>query len=100
MELDQIRTRIHEVKAYSDNFHLMSIGQKPFDVRRDDRLYERGDIIVFKEYDPTTETYSGAVIKRLVTCKQIWEGLSPGYCALGLAEVPNSDSNSSSTTNN
>lgn len=99
MGLKQIRTRVHEVKAYPDNFHLMSIGQKPFDVRRDDRLYERGDIIVFKEYDPHTGTYSGAMIKRLVTCKQIWEGLSPGYCALGLAEVPESTSSTSDTNN-
>lgn len=79
--------RTHEVKAHPDNFTLMLTEQKPFDVRRDDRLYERGDIIIFNEWDPNKNEYTGRSIKRLVTCKQIWEGLSPGYCALGLVPI-------------
>ena len=96
----QIRTRVHEVKVYPDNFLLMSTGQKPFDVRRDDRLYDRGDIILFREWDPDKNEYTGASIRRLITCTQIWEGLSPGYCALGLAEVPDSPAASTNDSNN
>ena len=85
MGLNDFRTRTHNVKAYPSNFQLMKDGTKPFDVRLDDRLYEKGDIIVFKEWDPDKEEYTGQSIRRQITCKQIWEGLSPGYCALGLA---------------
>ncbi len=86
MTLKQIRTRTHHVKAYPDNFQLMKSGEKPFDVRLDDRLYERGDTIVFNEWDSSKNEYTGDTLTRRVTCKQIWEGLSPGYCALGLKE--------------
>lgn len=87
MGLKVINTRTHHVKIYPGNFAMMKAGQKPFDVRLDDRQYERGDTIVFKEWDPDVERFTGETITREIGCKQIWEGLSPGFAAFGLVDV-------------
>ena len=41
----------HELKSHPVNFKRLVDGQ-PFDVRKNDRDYQVGDEIVFKEYDP------------------------------------------------
>jgi hypothetical protein len=86
MPTKQIQTRVHRVKTYPDNFRMMQSGQKPFDVREDDRMYERGDTIIFDEWDPDTGNFTGKHLTKEITCKQIWGGLSPGFCALGLKD--------------
>lgn len=87
----------HELKCLPCYFWAIDCGDKPFDVRRDDRGFQKGDIVVFKEHDPNKDYarhgwrdgYSGNEIEReisyILTGGQ-W-GIEPGYVVLGLKDV-------------
>lgn len=57
----------HELKTWPAEFRAMKSGEKTFDVRKNDRDFEKGDILVLKEWNPGTtgagvtadETYFG-----------------------------------------
>lgn len=46
-------------KTWNPDFKDLKSGLKRFDVRLYDREYNIGDLMVFQEYDPQTEEYSG-----------------------------------------
>lgn len=89
--------REHVVKCWPAYYDPIETGEKPFDVRLDDRGYQRDDILRLQrtcEHDLLTveRTYQGEVareIRRRIT----WIltggqfGIEPGYVVLGLAEV-------------
>jgi hypothetical protein len=80
--------RTHVLKTYPDNFNLMRSGLKPFDIRQDDRIFRDGDEVIFREWDPDHGDYTGRVLRKKISCKMVWGGLSPGYCAIGLIDFP------------
>ena len=43
--------KIHELKTYPQYFQQTWNGNKPFEVRLNDRHYEVGDIVILKEWD-------------------------------------------------
>jgi hypothetical protein len=79
MTLDEIETDIeegkrqrHDLKCLPAYFHAVCRGDKPFEVRRDDRGYQKGDVLNLREYDPTQgaterEHYTGNAEQVLVT---------------------------------
>jgi Domain of unknown function (DUF3850) len=42
----------HELKTWPEFFARLVSGEKTFDVRKDDRGYQAGDVLVLREYDP------------------------------------------------
>ena len=42
-------TRIHELKCYSEYFWRIQNGQKTFEIRKNDRDYQVGDVLVLTE---------------------------------------------------
>lgn len=87
--------QLHKVKAWPQYFDAVQRGEKPFEVRRDDRGYQRGDILVLQrtkaeapyyiEYDLDRKPVE--VRKRItyvLTGGQF--GIEPGYVVLGLGE--------------
>lgn len=78
-----------EVKTGPGYFRLGLSGDKPFEVRFNDRDYQVGDILREKEWDPHGG-YTGRIHDRKITyvlddptyCKE-------GYVVLGLREVNN-----------
>lgn len=77
----------HELKTIQPYFNAVMTGSKNFELRKFDRNYELGDILLLHEYNPFTEKYSGKVIRK--TIKYILTnaerfGLMNGYCILGL----------------
>lgn len=86
--------REHVVKCWPQYFDVIASGEKTFDVRRDDRGYQRGDILVLREWDGTRSViedfkFTGRVERREIT----WIltggqfGIEPGYVVLALGEV-------------
>lgn len=82
---------IHQVKCWPAYFQRVVSGEKPFEIRRDDRGYQRGDILLLAEWDPEGSPmgagrYTGAEhraeITWILTGGQF--GLEPGYVAMGL----------------
>jgi hypothetical protein len=57
----------HEVKTWPIYFQAARDGKKPFEYRYNDRDYQVGDILVSREYEPTTKSYSGRVDKYRIT---------------------------------
>lgn len=52
----------HILKTWLQPFQAVWDGVKTFEVRKNDRNYESGDQLLLREYDPTTETYTGREI--------------------------------------
>ncbi|MFG6322390.1 MAG: DUF3850 domain-containing protein [Lachnospiraceae bacterium] len=75
---------IHELKVLQDYFDDVLTGKKRFELRRDDRDYQVGDIFILKEWTPdggyTGRQYSGTISYILRGCSCPGYGLADGYC--------------------
>ena len=83
---------VHELKTWSRYFNLVKSGEKPFELRKNDRGFLAGHELLLREYNPQTKTYSGQTLRRKITfvlkgSEAELFGLKPGYCILGLAEI-------------
>lgn len=56
-----------EKKTWPELFEKVKNGQKNFDLRLADFECRAGDILVFREWDPKTERYTGKSLKKKVT---------------------------------
>lgn len=78
--------RTHELKCWPDYFGAIRRKEKKFEVRRDDRGFQKGDDLRIREYDPRGgRGYTGndeyRTIKYILTGGQL--GIEPGYVVLG-----------------
>lgn len=82
---------VHEVKCWPNYFDAIESGEKPFDVRRDDRGYQKGDTLFLRRYDPAklieSDKYTGSEMNKEITYVLTGGqfGIEPGYVVLGLA---------------
>lgn len=83
----------HELKCWPEFFEALRDGVKPFELRKDDRGFQVGDILRLREWDPATNAYSGQELRRRVTYKLSHRpgagcaadlGLKEGYAILGI----------------
>lgn len=76
----------HELKTVNPHFTDVWEGRKTFEIRKNDRDFKIGDSLILKEYDPSTDSYSG----RKITCQitHILQGgeygIDPDYCILSI----------------
>jgi len=78
--------KTHELKTWPEYFEAIWDERKNFELRKNDRNFEVGDVLLLQEYEPTTEVYSGRVIKVTVTYILFggeW-GLTEGDCIMAL----------------
>ena len=89
MELKDIKTsKMHEIKIYPSYYRAIYSGEKTFELRKNDRDYEVGDILRLQEWTGTE--YTGRSMMRRIT--YIYKGtgkygLEDGYCILGIKKV-------------
>ena len=88
-EIDRlIEQAIIHLKTDIKFFDSIWNGKKNFEVRKSDRDYQIGSILVLKEYKPKYDTYTGRVVAAKVTYilsdESFPEALSPGYIVMGL----------------
>lgn len=77
---------IHELKELPQFFELVLLGIKNFELRKDDRGFQKNDILRLQEWDGNE--YTGRETVRRVTDKlSNFNGLEPGYCILSMEEV-------------
>ena len=76
---------IHELKTWPEFFEDVWKGEKLFEVRKDDRLFDVGDTLELLEYDPYEKTFSGRKIFATITYKLNGGkfGIEIGFCILG-----------------
>lgn len=81
----------HELKCWPESFKAKCDGLKPWCIRKDDRPFEVGDTIIFREWRPDIYAYTGNELTRHVAYIMRGEqaetfGCKPGYCIMTLAE--------------
>lgn len=77
---------IHDLKIDPIYFDAVKDGKKQFEIRKDDRNYQVGDLITLREWN--MGGYTGRVIEnipiRYILRDVYGYGLQKGYCILGL----------------
>lgn len=76
---------IHELKSWRHFFQAIISGDKVHDLRKNDRGYNVGDVLVLKEYNFENGTYTGSWCEAVVT--YITDNRTP--CAYSSAVLPN-----------
>lgn len=78
--------KMHELKIASEFFEAVKDGRKKFEIRKNDRNYQEGDVLVLKEYDPITQLFSGRIIKVEISYMPDFP-LQDGYVVFGIDEI-------------
>lgn len=80
---------IHELKTWPVYFFSIYLGEKTFEVRRNDRNFKPGDILALKEFDPETEKYTGNEIEVFVSYVLHGGkfGIEEGFCVMSIMPV-------------
>jgi len=83
----------HELKTVSPHFEAVRDGCKTFEVRRADRNFRVGDVLLLQHYDRDRQRYLGSEVRRRViyvlkgiessSCDYV--GIAEGFVAMGLA---------------
>lgn len=81
--------KIHRVKRYDRFFRLTESGEKLFEVRRNDRDYQVGDLLELNETTDAEHTGRAALFRIAVvlTSEMFPEGIKDGYAVLGVKPV-------------
>ena len=70
--------KVHELKIHRPDFGLILGGLKRWELRRDDRGFQAGDLLWLREYDPSAEEYSDATqlveVMRVSHDFYVWKG--------------------------
>lgn len=92
--------REHQLKTWPAYFERVMIGDKTFEVRRNDRDFQRGDVVRLMEFDPAAKPamygaehwmgqgYTGREVTRTISYVLHGGqfGIEPGYAVLGLGK--------------
>ena len=81
--------QVHELKTIDRYFDAVERGDKTFEVRRNDRAFQTGDLLVLVRIEEGfTALRTGETLKKRVTylLQGGQFGIEPGYCVLGLGE--------------
>ena len=76
--------KVHELKTWQKFFDLVWRGDKPFEVRKNDRDFRSGDQLRLREYTELDDIYTGREI--IVTVTSIISGcpgILPDYVVIG-----------------
>lgn len=76
---------VHNVKLWTEYFHDALTGQKSFEVRRNDRDYREGDLLILWEYNRASKTVTGGrFVAKVGHVVRNFPGLKKGWCVFGL----------------
>lgn len=87
MKEPKLDARTHVLKCDSEQFIKVDSGEKPFEVRLNDRDFSVGDTLILQDWDPQSENYTGLSCRRVVTSMLPGGqyGISGDYCVMGLS---------------
>lgn len=87
----------HILKTLPDYWYAIERGEKPFEVRRDDRGFQKGDILILRRLEKTStgslrldysqDSYHDLHRKITYVLTGGQFGIEPGYVVLGLKKA-------------
>jgi hypothetical protein len=82
----------HELKTWIEYFQVIESGEKSFELRKNDRDFKKGHLLLLREYNKETHEYTGRKLSRKITYVLKGDeaelfGLKQVYCILGLSQV-------------
>lgn len=80
----------HVLKTWPDVFDLVWDGHKTHEFRKNDRGFKRGELALLREFDPTSDTYSGREVLVEITAISYgpeW-GIPEGFAAFSIRKIP------------
>jgi hypothetical protein len=82
-------TKVHILKTYPESFDALEDGSKTFEIRKNDRNYNVGDILFLKEFIPETSKFTTRWLVFHITyiCKDGTWNLPKDMCVMGLELV-------------
>jgi len=82
-----MKEKIHELKTWCEYFEEVFMSHKTFEIRKNNRDFKSGDLLILKEYDNITNQYTGRELARRVTYVLHGGsfGLEEGYVILSIA---------------
>lgn len=82
---------IHELKTVQPFFGDLSFNGKNFEIRKNDRDFYPGDILILREWSPGQGRYVGGIcVRKVVYILRTCEGLQDGWCCMTIKRVPDS----------
>src|SRR5690349_4859693 len=86
---------VHHLKSWPQFFGPIREGTRTHELRKNDRNFNIGDILVLREFDPAAQTYTGEECVVEVTsmtsfaqpCAISNEALNPEFCILSVRLV-------------
>lgn len=76
--------RIHELKIIEPYFGDVAFGSKNFEIRKNDRDFKVGDILILRKWDG--EKFTGAETRREITYITDYEQ-KPGYVVMAIGHI-------------
>lgn len=76
-----------ELKIYPKYFEAVISGKKKFEVRKNDRKYSVGDVLILKEWDNIKYTGRKAEAEVIYLMDDRFIGVQPGYVVMGIELV-------------
>jgi hypothetical protein len=81
----------HALKTWPEFYKAVESGDKNFELRRFDRPFKVGDVLLLQEWDKDTQEYTGHELKRTITYILSGNvnrfGLFADFCVLGIKKI-------------
>lgn len=77
----------HELKIYPQYFEDVISGKKKFEIRKNDRKYRVGDILILKEWDNIKYSGREARAEVIYLINDKFVGIQPGYVVMGISLI-------------
>lgn len=76
----------YELKIDQEHFEAVKDGRKKFEIRKNDRDYHVGDLLVLREYNPNCRSYTDESIRVEISYMTDY-AQKDGYVVLGIEEI-------------
>ena len=84
--IDDPHPDIHHLKISSKYFDAVKDGRKTFEIRKNDRNYRNGNVLILRECDDGE--YTGRIVvvyvAYVLTHEDFPDGIQPGYCIMSI----------------
>ena len=80
-----MRKVIHELKILPEYFWEVFLGHKTFEIRKNDRDFKTGDMIILREWNSDSKSYTGnKLARKIIYILKDVDGLKKDYVLMSI----------------